>query len=164
MHCWEGSRAGGIVKRQGTQRPIIVRYLNYADRFNILRSFWNFKSLQLDSHKLLLFEDYSQEVSHRSKEFQPICAALYKNKIKFTLAYPAILRFTDPSDNSKSFSHPEEAMHFLQAYLHTPVDTSAPSTPSRLPEPRDQRSPKNDPAKKLCLTDFYGGNEKLWKK
>lgn len=44
-------------------RPVIVRYLNYLDRVALLQSFHNSKALQVDGHKLLMFADYSQEVS-----------------------------------------------------------------------------------------------------
>lgn len=47
--------------------PVIVRYLNYSDRVALLRSFRKSKALQLDGHKLLMFADYSQEVSRRRK-------------------------------------------------------------------------------------------------
>lgn len=87
-----------------TQRPVIVRYLNYIDRVNIFKSFQNSKSLQLDVQKLLNFTDYSQEVSCRRKASQPICQALYQNGVKFTLAYPANLRFTEPSGYPELFT------------------------------------------------------------
>lgn len=73
-----------------TPQPVIVSYLDYTDRVNVLKSFRNSKSLQIDGFKLLLLVDYSQEVSRRWKAFQPICAALYQKGVKFTLAYPAI--------------------------------------------------------------------------
>lgn len=75
--------------------PIIVCYLNFSDRVYILRLFWKSKSLQLNGHKLLMFADYTQEVLCRCKAFQPICTALYQKDIKFTLAFPAVLCFTD---------------------------------------------------------------------
>lgn len=127
--------------------------LNYTDRVNILRSFRNLKSFQLDGHKLILFADYSQEVSRRRKAFQPICQALFQKGVKFTLAYQATLHFTDPSGDPKSFSHPEEASHYLQAYLHIPMDTSNGPAPPRTTEPRDQRSPRKDPPKRFRFSN-----------
>lgn len=144
---------------RGIPRPVIVRYLNYSDRVNILKSFRNSKSLQLDGHKLLLFAGYSPEISLKRKAFQPIRAALYQKGVKFTMAYPPILRFTDPSGDSKSLPHPEEAQQYMQAYLHILIDTLAPSTPSHLATPRDQHSPSKDLAKKCCLSDSSGCNK-----
>lgn len=108
------------------------------DRVNILKSFWNSKLLQLDGNKLLLFTDYSQEVS---QSFQQICQALFQNSIKFTLAYPATLRLTDSSGEQKSFTHPDEASHFMQSYLHIPMDTLEGSTPHRTLGPKGATEP-----------------------
>lgn len=124
---------GAPSKDRCTPRPVIVRFLNYADRVNILKSFSNSKSLQLDSYKLLSFADYSQEVSRRCKASQPICAALLQKGVKFTLVNPAILRLSDPAGDPKTHSHPEKAMQYLQALLYIPMDTSAPLTPLALP-------------------------------
>lgn len=70
------------------------------------------------------------DISRRHKLFQPICASLYQKRIKFTLAYQAILLFSDPAGDPKNL---EEAMQYLQAYLHIPMDTSAPPIPLALP-------------------------------
>lgn len=84
-----------------TPHPVIVCYLNYMDRVSILKSFCNSKLLQLNGNNLFMFTDYSQEVSRRRKAFQTICQALYQKGVKFTLAYPANLRLTDPSGDPK---------------------------------------------------------------
>lgn len=84
------------------------QYLNYSDRVALLKSFQNANSFQLEGHKLLIFADYSQEVSCKQKAFQPICSALHLKGVKFTLAYPIILHLTDTAGETKSFSHPHE--------------------------------------------------------
>lgn len=84
------------------------------------------------------------------------CVALYQKKVKFTLAYPAIVHFTDPSGYLKSFSNLEEVTHYLQAYLHISMDVSSTTSPSHMVEPRDQRSPKKDPPKKIRLFNSSG--------
>lgn len=98
--------------------PIIVCYLNYADRFNILRlelqifpAGWP----QTSTVCGLLPRGLQQTQSFPTH----MCCSLQKGQTY--LAYPAILSFTDPSGDSKSFSHPKEAMNFLQAYLHIPM-------------------------------------------
>lgn len=151
-------RLGPPSNDRRTPRAVIVRYLNYVDRVNILKSYRNSKAPQLDGHKLLIFADYSQEVSKRCKALQPVCNTLFQQGIKFTLAYPATLRFTAPYGESKSFTHPEDAWHYLQSNLRLPMDTSGPPPPPshRVSAPRDQRSPRKDPAKKLRLTDMSG--------
>lgn len=127
--------------------PVIVHFLNYTDRVAILRSFRNAKCLQVNSHKLLLFADYSQEVSRRCKDFQPICVALFQKGMKFTLAYPAILRFTDSAGKSKCFSQLEEATNYLQSYLHIPLARHSENVSPRPLGPRDPRSSRKDPSK-----------------
>lgn len=89
----ERAHSIGTPNDRHTPDPVIVRNLNYTNRVNILRSFRNSKSFQLDSHKLL-FADYSQEVSRRRKAFHPIFKALFQKGVKFTLAYqlPCILQ------------------------------------------------------------------------
>lgn len=110
----------------------------------ILKSFRNAKSLQLDSHKLLLSADYSQEVALRCKAFQPSCNTLFQKGIQFTLAYPAILKFTNQSGEPNSFTHPGKATNYIQAYLYISMDIQPPAAPSLSPNNRDLRSPKKD--------------------
>lgn len=52
-------------------------------------------------HILVRYLNYSDRV-------YPEILALYQKGVKFTLAYPAILNFTDPSGDSKKKSHPED--------------------------------------------------------
>lgn len=140
---------GPPYKDRHSPRPVIIRYLNYMDRVAILKSFHNAKLLQLDGHKVHLFADYSQEVACSCKAFQPICAALYQKGVKFTLAFPAVLWFTDPAIDPKS-SHPEEEANYLQAYIHIPLETQPMTAPSYSHGNRDLCSPRKDSPKRAC--------------
>lgn len=142
--------------RQVLERLIIVRYLNYLDRFAILKSIRNANSFQLEGHKLLIFINYLQEIYRKWKAFQPMCSALHRKGVKFTLVYPAILRLTDQAGETKFFLHPDEAGSYLQAHLHIPWELY-PIETSRYPEvPREQCSPDKYPPKRVCYSNNQG--------
>lgn len=96
-------------------RPIIVKYLNCADRTDILQSFRKARSVMVEGYKLLIFADYSAEVSRKRKEFQSVCAELYKRSIRFTLAYPATLRLQALDGEQLTFQSPKKANAFLRS-------------------------------------------------
>lgn len=149
-------RMGAPSNDRRSPRPTIVRHLKYLDRVAILKSFRNVNFFQLEGHKLLIFADYSQEVSCKHKVFQPICSALHLKGVKFTLAYPAILHLTNQAGETKSFSHPEDAASYLQVHLHIPQELS-PMDTSRYPKgPREQRRPRKDPPKRILYSNNPG--------
>lgn len=107
----------------------------------------------IESHKFLIFADYSAEGSRKRKEFQLICAELYKRSIRFTLAYPAILRLQAPDGEQLTFQSLEKANTFLRALPPRQV------TPNTYADKvkhgsRDQRSPRKDPPKLLKPTSL----------
>lgn len=102
----------------------------------------------IEGHKLLLFADYSVEVSRKRKEFQPVCAELYKRGIRFTLAYPAVLRLQAPDGEQIILQSLDKANAFLQSL--SPSHTASDSYADRVKHgPREQRSPRKDPPKRL---------------
>lgn len=122
-------------------RPVIARYLNYADRLSVLQRYRNQRTLDVDGHRLLLFADYSAEVAKKRKSFNEVCSSLVQKQIRFTLAYPAVLYFNATDGKRISFTDPKEAMHFLN---RMEIGVGSPSTlPRRLPRsPRTPRSPR----------------------
>ncbi|XP_069821038.1 zinc finger protein 850-like [Dendropsophus ebraccatus] len=69
-------------------RQVIVRYLDYTDKTAILRAFkQQNQPILYKGHKLLIFADYSAEVS---------CSILHKKQMKFALMYPATLKVFHP--------------------------------------------------------------------
>lgn len=136
---------GAPSNKRHTLHPLIVRYLNYSNRVAALKSFWNAHTLQLDGHKLMLSADYSQ-VSWKQKVFQQICLALHLKGVHFTLAYPAALRLTYHSGETKYSPHPEGAASYHQTFLHItqkicPMEASS------------QHSTCKDPPKRTCYSD-----------
>lgn len=146
-------RIGAPSNEQNRSRPIIAKYLNYADRPDILQSFRKSRSVLIEGHKLLIFADYSAEVSRKCKEFQPVCAELFKRNVSFTLAYPAVLCLQAPDGEQLKFQSPEKATAFLHTLSspakHPSSDTYTEKVKSG---PREQRSPRKDLPKHLKHT------------
>lgn len=85
-------------------RPIIVHYLNYADKAMLLQANGKMEDLDVEGYKLLLFADYSAEVFKKRKSFVHICATLYHKRKKITLAYPATLYVLRVTGKTKPFT------------------------------------------------------------
>lgn len=102
-------RIGAQSEDRTRPRPVIARYLNYADCTDLLQAFRKSRSVEFEGQKILLFADYSAEVSRKRKDFQQVCNELYKKGIHFTLAYPAILRLQAPDGEQLTIHSPEKA-------------------------------------------------------
>lgn len=53
------------------------------------------------------------EVMKQRKAFSPICSTLHHNQIRFSLAYPAILRIQTHEGEHLTFNTPEEVEHYV---------------------------------------------------
>lgn len=146
-------RIGPPAENKTSPRPTIVRYLNYADKHMLLQRFRQQKQLQIEGHKLLLFADYSQEVSNKRKAFSRICSTLFHNNIKFTLAYPAILHVTSKDGDRISLHTPVEAEQFLQAN-NIQLVGDPPSARKATLTRKSQNSPRKDLTKKVKFGAF----------
>lgn len=111
-------RVGPLFTDRQSPRPIIVRYLNYVDRLNVLQKFRTQNTLDIEGHRLLLFADYSAKLSKKRRAFSTIRTQLHNKKIKFVLTYPAVLRITTPDGDQHPFEDPEEAEQFLARLTH----------------------------------------------
>lgn len=60
-------------RKRPRQVIIIVRYLNYQDKISILKMFWTKREIQVDGHNILLFVEYSAELTKKKKQFSKIC-------------------------------------------------------------------------------------------
>lgn len=99
-----------------TPRPVIVRYLNYVDRQQILQQFRATSPLQIKGHKLLIFVDYWVEVSRKRRHFANVWSRLHNNKVRFTLAYLAILQVTTPEGHQQPLNDQERSQDFYGKY------------------------------------------------
>lgn len=99
--------------RSGEQRPraVIARFLNAAQKDGVLRASRQLKRSGATACKVLIFQDYSAEVSLQRKAFQDTCRKLIDRGVRFTLAYPATLRVFSEGGN-RVFSSPEETRDF----------------------------------------------------
>lgn len=61
-------------------RQVIARYLNFNDKSALLQKFRNKRDLMIEGQQILLFSDYSAEVSRKRKMFSKICTTLPKEK------------------------------------------------------------------------------------
>lgn len=98
-------------ERDSRPRPVIARFLNWTIKERFLRAYRNSASLQVNDHKILIFQDFSALVTARRKAFVPVCRSLHNRNIRFQLLYPAKLRVTmngkttfyeDPTEASRS--------------------------------------------------------------
>ena len=141
-------RMGAFNSDRNSPRPIIAKYLNYADKSLISQTFRQARQLQIDGVKILVFADYSIEVSKKRKAFQQVCSELFKQQIKFSLAFPAILRLKAPNGEQLTFHDPSEAEAFVRSRLADPHPHS-PSKAAPLNRPLDQRSPRKESPKRF---------------
>lgn len=148
VHHGRAHRMGPPLQDRQSPKPVIVRYLNYVDRTNILQKFRTQASLKFDGYRLLLFADYLAELSKKRRTFTPVCSQLHLKKIKFAQTYPAVLRILMAEGQQQSFEDPEEAKQFLAALeeqtenlpQEQPREGRPPNTPMRLPRKHKERS------------------------
>lgn len=113
-------RAHGIGQQninRASPRPIIVKYLNFRDKKDILHTFCKSGALKIEGHKILIFADYSMEVSKKRRAFSTICLHLYKKGVKFTLAYPVVLYVQTPAGDREAFINPIDAERYVVDHL-----------------------------------------------
>lgn len=156
-------RVGQPAESRSKPRPVIVRYLNNADKQAILQNFHRQCNLSVDDHSLLLFADYSVEVMRRCKAFSEICSSLFNNHIKFTLAYPAILHIQPASGERVSFTSPSEAEHYLNTTQPSDMEQKDPSASGQSSlhrksplSSRSQQSPQKPPHKRVRVAPSGG--------
>lgn len=139
---------GSFNTERKSPRPIIAKYLNYSDKALILQKFRQTHSLQFDEIRVLIFVDYSIEASKKRKAFQEVCTELYKQQIKFTLAFPATLHLKTPNGEQLSFKDPSDAEAFLRSQ-HADLHPHTPSKAAPFNLSLDQRSPRKDSPKRF---------------
>lgn len=105
-HCIveRAHRLGPQNSDRNSPRPVLAKFLNYQDQASILQQFKKAGHLEIAVVLLLVFADYSQEVSRKRKAFSPICAALHNKQIRFMLLYPAILNVHSPLGDKLTFT------------------------------------------------------------
>ncbi|KAG8551097.1 hypothetical protein GDO81_018460 [Engystomops pustulosus] len=111
-----GVNGGEGTTTEAAQRPrqVIAKYLNYADKEEILRAYRNLRApLFIRGQKVLLFADFSVAVMRKRKLFSPLCSSLAAKNARFQLAYPALLRIKTQDGVQHEFNDPSEAESFV---------------------------------------------------
>ncbi|KAL1249632.1 hypothetical protein QQF64_020637 [Cirrhinus molitorella] len=93
-------------------RPVLIRFLRQSAREKILRAARAHRGIEWEGAKLSVFPDMTRELAEKRKMFLPAKKALQQLSVRYTLAFPAILRFTWKGRN-RSFTSTEEAERFI---------------------------------------------------
>lgn len=93
-------------------RVVIFKSLSYVHKEAIWAASRKQRDIRWNDSRLLIFQDYSAEVTRARKEFAPLCSKLVKTGKKFALLFPARLRLYQGSA-FKDFSSVEDAERFL---------------------------------------------------
>lgn len=100
-------------------RQVIDKYLDYIDKMNTLRTFKSLRSeVKIRDHKILIFGDFSAELTQKRRAFSAVCSNLFRKQTQFALLYPAILKVFHKDGPPTLYRTPEEAMSALN------IDTS----------------------------------------
>lgn len=94
-------------------RVVIFKSLSYVHKEAIWQASRKRKNLSWEGSRLLIFQDYSAEVTRARKEFAPLCSTMIKENRKFALLYPARLRLYD-GNTFKEFTSAADADGYLR--------------------------------------------------
>lgn len=93
-------------------RPVLIRFLRQSAREKVLRAARESRGIEWEDLKLSVFPDMTRELAEKRKMFLPAKKALQQLNVRYTLAFPATLRFTWKGRN-RSFTNTEEAERFI---------------------------------------------------
>lgn len=111
-------------------RVVIFKSLSYIHKEAIWQASRKCKDLRWEGSRLLIFQDYSAEVTRARKEFAPLCSNLIKENRKFALLYPARLRLYD-GNVFKEFTSVADAHSFLKELREEHRDVVTEGSPGR---------------------------------
>ena len=95
-------------------RPLIMKVHYFQTRNLILRQARECSPLMYKDVKLSIFPDFTQAVRKKRALFAKVKKELHSCPgVKFGLMYPAVLRITLPSGQTRKFEDPEKAMNFV---------------------------------------------------
>ena len=108
-------RAPVAIPKEGS-RPIIIRFLSFLERERVLaaakKTYNNKEEVVWKRCKLSFFPDMTRETAEKRRKFKDVRIRLHGLDVRFTLAYPAEIRFTWRGKRMK-FTDDREAMDFL---------------------------------------------------
>ncbi|KAK7930689.1 hypothetical protein WMY93_007084 [Mugilogobius chulae] len=95
-------------------RTILARFLKSSDRDLVLRTARMKKELIWESHRIMLFPDYSRATQQRRDKFKDCKKILHERQMSFRLLFPAKL-IVNTKEGPKTFDCPRKAMSFIEA-------------------------------------------------
>lgn len=93
-------------------RPVLIRFLRQSAREKVLRAARICRGIKWEDVKLSVFPDTTRELAEKRKTFLPAKKALQQLNVRYTLAFPATLRFTWEGKN-RNFTNNKEAESFI---------------------------------------------------
>lgn len=102
------------VPSDGRPRPVVIKIHRSKDVSSILSAARRMGNLQHESRPLRIVPDIPPSVRIARREFNDICTDLIKKKIRFRMAFPAVLSF-EINGVKKSFTNPKDARAFLDS-------------------------------------------------
>lgn len=127
-----------------TPRQVIMRFLDYNDKQDIIRSFRKRSTpLMMKGTKILLFEDFSADVARRRREYSAVCS-LYERKVRFRIIYPATLLVTPDGKPPQKFTSATEAEKVMTSLLAS-SQRNTDDYPSRTKSRRQGTRPEGSP-------------------
>lgn len=94
-------------------RPVLIRFLRQSAREKVLKAVRVKRGLEWEGLRLSIFPDMSRELAERRKTFTAARKTLQQLDVRYTLAYPATLRFTWKVEN-RSFTSTKEAEKYIK--------------------------------------------------
>ncbi|RXN18146.1 LINE-1 type transposase domain-containing 1 [Labeo rohita] len=107
-------------------RPMIVRFLRFQMREEILRLSREHGELHYKESKILIFPDFSAELKKRRDQFKSVKADLHGADVKFRMLYPCrpLISF---NGESRSFATPNAASKFLTTVIKPKQSSEMPA-------------------------------------
>lgn len=100
------------IPRDGRPRPVVVKLQYSKDLIMILDAARRNGNLQHNGCQIRIVRDIPPEVRAARRAFNTVCADLIKRKVRFRMAFPAILSFK-ANGILKTFKDPIEAEAFV---------------------------------------------------
>lgn len=96
-------------------RSILVEFLSFRVKEEVIRLAWQKKGFTLDSNKVSLDHDYAPELLYKRKEYAEARHVLKEKNIRFQTLYPALLRVFY-EDGVTTYKTVEEATSRAEAF------------------------------------------------
>uniref|UniRef100_A0AAV2KJ35 L1 transposable element RRM domain-containing protein n=1 Tax=Knipowitschia caucasica TaxID=637954 RepID=A0AAV2KJ35_KNICA len=94
---------------------VLIRFLRQSAREKVLRAAAVKRGVTWEGNRLSIFPDVTKELAEKRKTFLAAKKALQQHNVRYTLAFPATLRFTWRGKNQR-FTQAEEAERLINRH------------------------------------------------